>query len=97
MSYITYGVKVVCISNKNEETEEFLFHEIDPNQGVSDVVFDYLKDDKYWIEYTADLIAQKIEFGEIKGDVNDIENDWKFIVTYGVFQIKVQGNRLALA
>ena len=84
MSYITYGVKVVCISNKNEETEEFLFHEIDPNQGVSDVV----KDDEYWIEVTADLIAQKIEFGEFKGDVNDIENDWTFNVEYGVFQTK---------
>ena len=93
MSYITYGVKVVCISNKNEETEEFLFHEIDPNQGVKDVV----KDDEYWIESTADQIGQNIELGEFKGDVNDIENDWTFIVKYGVFQTTVQGNRLALA
>ena len=93
MSYITYGVKVVCISNKNEETEEFLFHEIDPNQGVNDVV----KDDEYWIESTADQIGQNIELGEFKGDVNDIENDWTFIVKYGVFQTKAQGKRLALA
>ena len=93
MSYITYGVKVVCISNKNEETEEFLFHEIDPNQGVNDVV----KDDEYWLESTADQIGQNIELGEFKGDVNDIENDWTFIVKYGVFQTKAQGKRLALA
>lgn len=93
MSYITYGVKVVCISNKNEETQEFLFHEIDPNQGVKDVV----KDDEYWIISTADLIEQKIEIGEFIDNANDIMNDWKFIVTYGVFQIKVKGKRLAPA
>lgn len=84
MSYITYGVKVVCISNKNEETQEFLFHEIDPNQGVKDVV----KDNEYWIESTADLIDSYIELGELKGDALDIENDWTFTVEYGVFQLE---------
>ena len=84
MSYLTYGVKVVCISNKNEETQEFLFHEIDPNQGVRDVV----KNDEYWIESTADLIDSYIELGELKGDALDIENDWTFTVEYGVFQLE---------
>ena len=92
MSYLTYGVKVVCISNKNEETQEFLYHQIDPNIGIKDED----KNDEYWIESTADLFAQNIVLGEFIGDVDDIMNDWTFTVKYGVFRVKVQAG-LAIA
>jgi hypothetical protein len=84
MSYDAYGVNVVCKSNKNKETQEFLFHQIvNPHRrNIKDAV----KNDAYWIEVAADLIANQIELGDRPGDINEVENDWAFTVKYGVFQ-----------
>ena len=92
MTYITYGVKVVCVSNKGEETQEFLHYIIDPNVGVAPEE----RDDEYWVEVASDLIEQYIDEGELE-ESNDILNDWTFVVKYGVFRVAAEGSRLAVA
>jgi hypothetical protein len=93
MTYITYGVKVVCVSNKGEETQEFLFHSIDPNVGVKTEE----RDDEYWVEdCAADSLEQLIDEGELEESA-DILNDWTFVVKYGVFRVEVEGRQLSVA
>jgi hypothetical protein len=93
MTYITYGVKVVCVSNKGEETQEFLYHIIDPNVGVAPEECI----DEYWIQdVAAECLEQMIDDGELE-ESNDILNDWTFVVKYGVFRVAAEGSRLAVA
>jgi hypothetical protein len=92
MSYITYGVKVVCISNRGEETQEFLSELIDPNFGLSDE----LKDNELWIDNAGELLCGLIDDGDLE-ECDDIEGAWTFVVKYGAFRVEIAGTRLAVA
>ena len=97
MTYITYGVKVTAISKLDVPTQTFLHHIIDPNVGISDEE----RDDEYWAEVAGDMLYNAIEDGdvpeyELEGNtIND--DDWTYVVSYGVFRVEVEGSRLAVA